>query len=96
MRSHTEREHCRGQRSDNPIGVVRIAPLHTVLFPNNRSIRDCTSSSLGILVWLIQSVYFRGRRGFPIIAGYQIVVVYKGLSGVICEFVLQDDQTGRF
>lgn len=63
---------------------------------NGRSIRHWTSSSLGILVWLIQPVHFRGRYGFPIIVGYQIVVVYKGLSGVICEFVLQDDQTGRF
>ncbi len=59
-------------------------------------IRDCTSSSLGILVRLIQSVHLRGGHGSPIIAWHQIVVVYKGLSGVICQFVLQDDQTGRF
>jgi len=95
-RSHTEREHCRGRRSGNPIGIVRIARLHTVLLPDDRSICDCTSTSLGILVWLILSVHLRSGHGFPIMAGYQIVVVYKGLGGVVCEFVLQYDQTGRF
>ena len=27
---------------------------------------------------------------------YQMVVPFKGLNGVISDFVLQDDQTGRF
>jgi hypothetical protein len=63
---------------------------------NDGSICDCTRSPLGILVWLIQSVHFRGGHDLPIIAGHQMVVVYKGLSRVISEFVLQNDQTGCF
>ena len=81
------------------VDVLTTTPLilfEFVLLLNDRSICDRSSSPLGILVWLIQSVCFRGGHGIPVIVGYQMVVVYKGLSGVIGEFVLQDDQTGRF